>query len=202
VGVHCSGSCTTPAMTMATTLRTAPAGSGGPQRPVAGPDVLDVGNVPASPPGSSKLPATCPVSTSTPGCGRLAAFWNVGQPAPDVADAFAAVYRRVMPDLPFNAWARPSLDVYSVIFAKAANGIRQVGGFGDPEQWRFEWEWSYAREDWLDQLPTHGGHTQLPRAQLEELLTGVGTAIDAVGGSFTMGYTAVVVTAARTHSPT
>ncbi len=30
---------------------------------------------------------------------------------------------------------------------------------------------------------------------MDELLAGVGTAIDAVGGSFTMHYTAVVVTA-------
>jgi len=34
--------------------------------------------------------------------GRLAVFWNAGQPPPDMTEAFAAVYRRVMPDLPFN----------------------------------------------------------------------------------------------------
>jgi hypothetical protein len=37
----------------------------------------------------------------------------------------------------------------------------------------------------------------MPPAMLEELLTGVGAAIDAVGGSFTMSYTTVVVTATR-----
>ncbi len=41
------------------------------------------------------------------------------------------------------------------------------------------------------------GHGQLPPAKLEELLAGVGAAIDAVGGSFTMRYTTVVVTANR-----
>ncbi len=130
--------------------------------------------------------------------GRLAVFWNVFQPPPEVAEAFAAVYRRVMPDLPFNPWAVPALEVYSVLFTRAADGIREAAGFGDPEQWRFEWECSCTREDWLDQLPTHGGHAQLPPAQLEELLAGVGAAIDAVGGSFTMRYTTVVVTAVRT----
>ena len=130
--------------------------------------------------------------------GRLAVFWNVFQPSPDVREAFSAVYRRVMPDLPFNPWAMPASDGYSVLCTKAAAGIREVGTFGDPEQWRFDWERSYTRDEWLDQLPTHGGHTQLRPAQLEELMAGVGAATDATGGSFTMGYAVMVVTAART----
>lgn len=131
--------------------------------------------------------------------GRLAVFWNVGQPPPDVAEAFSAIYRRVMPGSPAaNMWAIPALDGYSVLFTRAADGIREVGGFGEPEQWRSGWEWSYAREDWLDQLPTHGAHTRLPPAQLEELLVGVGAAIDAMGGGFAMHYTTVAVTAGRT----
>jgi len=129
--------------------------------------------------------------------GRLALFWNVFQPSPDVARAFAAVYRRVSHDLPFTPWSRPAMDAYSGIVTRATDGIRQVGAFGDAEQWRFEWEWSYSREDWLDQVPTHGGHTQLPHGQLEVILAGIGAAIDARGGRFTMGYTTVVVTAAR-----
>jgi hypothetical protein len=74
----------------------------------------------------------------------------------------------------------------------------QAGAFGESEQWRFDWGRSYTRDEWLDQLPTFGGHSQFPSARLEELLVGVGAAIDAVGGSFTMRYTAVVVTATRT----
>ena len=74
--------------------------------------------------------------------GRLAAFWNAGQPPPELAGAFAAVYRRVMPHSPFDLGAMPALDGYSVLFTRAADGIREVGGFGDLEQWRFEWEWS------------------------------------------------------------
>jgi SAM-dependent methyltransferase len=130
--------------------------------------------------------------------GRLAVFWNSGQPPPDVAEAFATVYRRVMPDLPFNPWAMPASDAYAALCTKAADGIAEAGAFGDPEQWRFDWERSYTRDEWLDQLPTTGGHTQLPPAQLEGLLAGTGAAIDAMGGSFTMRFTAVVVTAART----
>jgi hypothetical protein len=47
-------------------------------------------------------------------------------------------------------------------------------------------------------VPTFGGYSQFPPAT-QELLAGVG--IDAVGGSFTMGYTTVVATAARTGRP-
>ena len=87
------------------------------------------------------------------------------------------------------------LAAYSGQFAKAADGIRAVGGFGVPEQWSFDWERSYTREEWLDLVPTSGGHSQFPPGQLEELLAGLGDAIDAVGGTFTMDYTAVAVTA-------
>ncbi len=130
--------------------------------------------------------------------GRLAPFWNVGQLLPAAAEAFSAVHRRVMSGSLADMWARPALDGYSVLFTKAADGIREVGAFADQEQWRFEWERSYTREDWLDQLPTHGGYAQLPPAQLEELLTGMEAAVDAIEGSLTMHYTTVAVTAART----
>jgi len=130
---------------------------------------------------------------------RLAAFWHVFEPPPVVAAAFAVVYQRVVPDSPFNFQAMPkrALDVYQVMVTKAADGIREVGGFGDPEQWRFDWERSYTRDEWLDLLPTTGPLTQLPPDRLAEVLDGVGAAIDAMGGSFTMSYTTVAVTAAR-----
>ncbi|MET7719162.1 class I SAM-dependent methyltransferase [Streptomyces sp. NPDC005407] len=132
--------------------------------------------------------------------GRLAAFWNVFELPPDVAEAFAAVYQRVMPDSPFNlqATTKQAMDGYQVLFSKAADGIREVGGFSDPEQWRFDWEWSYSRDAWLDQMPTHGALAQLSSDDLAEVLEGVGAAIDAMGGSFRMRYTTVVVAAART----
>ena len=130
--------------------------------------------------------------------GRIAVFWNAGRPPADVVEAFAAVYEQVMPDLPFKPWAKSALDGYSVLCDKAADGIRQTGAFCGPEQWRFDWERTYSREEWLDQLPTAGGHSRIPPEQLQELLEGTGVAIDALGGSFTMAYAAVVVTALRT----
>jgi SAM-dependent methyltransferase len=135
--------------------------------------------------------------------GRLAPFHHVFQSPPEVMEALAKVYRRVVPDSPFNLssqLARSALDAYQPLFAKIANGIREVGGFSDPEQWRFDWEQSYTRDAWLDQMPTHGALTQLPSDKLAEVLEGVGAAIDAMGGSFTMHYATVAVTAARTSA--
>jgi SAM-dependent methyltransferase len=131
--------------------------------------------------------------------GRLAAFWHVFQLPAGVAEAFAAVYQRVVPDSPFNFQsARPALDVYQGMFTKAADGVRGVGGFTDPEQWRYDWKRSYTRDEWLDQMPTQGPLTRIPPDKLAEVLEGTGAAIDAMGGSFTMPYATVAVTAART----
>lgn len=131
--------------------------------------------------------------------GRLAVFWNMFRPAPEVGAAFAAIYRRALPGVPRNPWAAPALDATSTFFTKPAAGMRQAGAFGDPERWQFDWERIYTRDEWLDQVPTHGLHTQLPPATLDALLEGFGATIDSWGGSFTMRYAAVVVTAARTR---
>jgi SAM-dependent methyltransferase len=130
--------------------------------------------------------------------GRLAVFWNVFQPPRDVGEAFDAVHRQVMPDSPGNFWAKPMLDMYSPGFTRAADGIQEASAFGDPEQWRFDWDRPYTRDEWLEQVPTFGGASQMPPAILQKILAGIGGAIDAMGGSFAMHYTTVAVTAART----
>jgi SAM-dependent methyltransferase len=132
--------------------------------------------------------------------GRLAVFWNAGQPPPEVAQAFRAVYRRVLPDAPVYHRAMPGLDGYSTLFTRAADGIRRSGVFGAPEQWWFDRERTYTRDEWLDQVPTFGGHSRFPPATLARLLAGLGAAIDAVGGAFPLRYTAVVITATRADS--
>ncbi|MFF1870669.1 class I SAM-dependent methyltransferase [Kitasatospora herbaricolor] len=131
--------------------------------------------------------------------GRLAAFWNVARPPAEAAEAFAAVYDRAAPaSLAARAYRlpAPALAGYSTLADRAADGIRRAGAFGEPEQWRFDWSRPYSRDEWLDQLPTQGDHSRLPPADLAAALAGVGAAVDALGGGFTMEYTAVVVTAA------
>ncbi|MGW0735417.1 class I SAM-dependent methyltransferase [Streptomyces sp. NPDC002851] len=134
--------------------------------------------------------------------GRFAAFWNVFRPAADVAEVFSAVHRRILPDAPLNPWAVPPLDAYGSILDKAADGIRATGAFAEPEEWRFDWERAYTRDEWLDQLPTNGLAGVLPPDRLAAIITATGRAIDAMGGGFAMGYTAAAVTARRTAALT
>ena len=134
--------------------------------------------------------------------GRLAAFWNVQQPPPEVAEAFAEGYRQAVPDSPLDLLTvkESTLEGYQALFDRASGGIREAGVFGDPERWRFDRERSYTREEWLDELPTSGALTRLPPEKLAEVLEGVGAAIDAMGGGFTVHYTTVAVTAALTDA--
>ncbi|MDA0632008.1 class I SAM-dependent methyltransferase [Nonomuraea sp. MCN248] len=129
--------------------------------------------------------------------GLLAVFWNVAQPPPALSDAFAEVYARVLPHLPGLGAAMSAQDAYAPLFAKATDGMRATGALTEPEQWRFTWEQAYTRDEWLDQVPTIGGHSRFRPAELDALLAGVGAAIDAAGGGFTMAYTTVAVTATR-----
>jgi SAM-dependent methyltransferase len=130
--------------------------------------------------------------------GRLAVFWNAFGFPQDLREAFAGVYRRVLPDSPMGGFSsRPGIDAYLGMCGKAADGMRAAGGFGEPEQWRFDWERSYTRDEWLDVVPTFGGHSQFPAAALRDLLEGLGDAVDAAGGTFTMNYATVTVTASR-----
>ncbi len=128
--------------------------------------------------------------------GRLAVFWNTGKPPADLDQAFAEVYRRVLPQSLVAGLGRGSIEAaHSAMCARAADGMRASGAFDQPEQWRFEWAQSYTRAEWLDALQTSGG--AIPESHLADLLTAVGDAIDAVGGSFNMSYVTFAVTAVR-----
>ena len=130
--------------------------------------------------------------------GRLAVFWNAFQPPADLRAAFGEVYQRALPDSPVGEfWSRPAVDAYLVGCGKAADAMAQAGGFGEPETWRFDWSRPYTRNEWLDVVPTFGGHSLLPAQVQAELLAGIGAAVDAAGGAFTMEYATVAATAAR-----
>jgi SAM-dependent methyltransferase len=132
--------------------------------------------------------------------GRLAVFWNAFLPPTGLMEAVAAIYQRMTPDLGIFLRLIPGLDGYSAFLTAAEDGIRQAGAFGDPQRWRFDWHRRYTRDEWLDQVPSFAGHGQLPPDTLGALLGQIGAAIDAVGGTFTMGYAAVAVTAARSDA--
>ncbi|WP_238007414.1 class I SAM-dependent methyltransferase [Dactylosporangium sp. AC04546] len=131
--------------------------------------------------------------------GRFAAFWHSFQAPAAVADAFAEAFRAAVPDAPFDprGAAAQGPDPYRPILDRTAEGLRATGAFGEPEEWRFAWERTYTRDEWLDQLPTSGALTRLPAEALTGILAAAGTAIDAMGGAFTLPYTTIAVTATR-----
>jgi SAM-dependent methyltransferase len=130
--------------------------------------------------------------------GRIAVFWNVMSYPPEFAKGLSAVYQSALPAFPFfQGGSAGGLASYAPLSDKAAAGIRETVGFSEPERWEFDWERTYPREEWLETVPTFGGHSQLPPAKLRELLSGVGDVVDAAGGSITISYTALVITAIR-----
>jgi SAM-dependent methyltransferase len=130
--------------------------------------------------------------------GRLAVLWNAFDPPRELREAFGEVYRRAVPDSPLSGfWARPALDTYRAGGTRAADGMHQAGGFGEPEEWLADWARPYTRDEWLDLVPTLGGFRQFPPDVQAELLAGLGAAVDAAGGAFLMGYTTLAVTAVR-----
>ncbi|MEV5659502.1 class I SAM-dependent methyltransferase [Streptomyces sp. NPDC052291] len=131
--------------------------------------------------------------------GLLAVFGHVFEPPAEVAEAFAAAFRRVAPDSPFSGQpARRPLEAYRAGYAKTADQVRATGRFHEPEQWRFDWERPYTRDEWLNLLPTTGGLTRLAPGPLAAVLSAVGDAVDALGGGFTMRYTTLATSAVRT----
>lgn len=131
--------------------------------------------------------------------GRLAVFGHVYDMPPGVAEVYAAALKRVAPDSPMSVAGhdRSALDIYQTMFAAAADGMRQVPGLGEPEQWRFDWEQPYTRDEWLDLLPTTGVLTRLPAGQVADVLADVGAAVDKIGGRFTLPYTTLAAVAPR-----
>lgn len=129
--------------------------------------------------------------------GLLAAFWNVQRPPEEVGEGFAETYRAVLPDAPFYRGIGGGLNAYEPLLAEAEAGMRDSNAFAEPERRSFDWQRSYTRDEWLEQVPTFGGHSRIPAAALDELLAGMGAVIDAAGGRFAMGYTTVVVHAHR-----
>jgi SAM-dependent methyltransferase len=129
--------------------------------------------------------------------GLLALFWNGAQVPPGLIAAFAAVHRPVMPGPLAEMWSRPVEEGYAAMASRAAEGIVAAGAFGEPQRWSVEWDRTYSRDEWLDQLPTGGVYVRLTPAQLDQVLAGVGAAIDAAGGLVPVHYTTVAVTAPR-----
>ncbi|TDQ04075.1 methyltransferase family protein [Labedaea rhizosphaerae] len=141
--------------------------------------------------GSAKV-----ASVLRPG-GRVAVFWHAFEMPAAVAAALADAFAQVLPDAPVKMGTTQGVALYQPGLDKALDGFRSEGGFADFDQWRFDWDRVYTKDEWLDQIPTQGTMTSLPAEKLDQILSTVGAAIDELGGSFTMKYSTVAATAVR-----
>jgi len=114
----------------------------------------------------------------------------------------APAYRQAAADFPLdlNDRAGSAMDLYQPLFDTMAGGIRKAGGFSEPEQWQFEWERTYPRDEWLSVLSTRSAVIKLAPDERAEVLGSVRSLIDGMGGCFSMRYTTVAVTAVRTRT--
>jgi SAM-dependent methyltransferase len=132
--------------------------------------------------------------------GVLAPFGHVFELPPTVAAALATAYRRVAPDSPIARGDRPTgsiLDAYRGLYARAADGIREAGGFGEPELWRHDWERSYTADEVSGLVSTSGGLSALPPDRVAEVMAAVGAAIGECRDGVTVPYTTWGLTAVR-----
>ena len=80
---------------------------------------------------------------------------------------------------------------------KTLAGLAGTGAFDEPRRTELPWQTAVTKQDWLDQVPTAGGHNRIPRAALEELLSGMAAVIDRAGGSFRMNSVTLLLSATR-----
>ena len=132
--------------------------------------------------------------------GRWAIFSHIFEPPAEIGEAQAAAVRRLLPDLPVNFQNRPggARAGYRALFARAVDAFRDTGAFTAPEDWRYEWDRPYTRDEWLDLLPTTGVLTRASAEVLAGVQDEVGAAIDAAGGSITVHFVTGGLSAVRT----
>ncbi|MGH9274691.1 MAG: class I SAM-dependent methyltransferase [Acidimicrobiales bacterium] len=126
--------------------------------------------------------------------GRLALLSN-GYERNGLRDELTTVYEQHAPELLTKTFVlgRPAMTLREA----HAGPIEASGRFGPVEDGSFDWERTYSRYEWLDQLPTHSDHRILPPDVLSTLLQHIGEVIDANGGTFTIGHTTEVLIATR-----
>ena len=122
--------------------------------------------------------------------GVFAAFWHVFLPPDEVREALAESFHRAIPDSPIDLRGVPTTNPYESLITATTERFT-AAGFSEPEPLAYEWTRTYTRDELLDQLPTTGGLTRATPEQLDAILTDVGAAIDAMGGSFTHTFTTV-----------
>ncbi len=123
--------------------------------------------------------------------GRLAVIWNLGQHDPAVKESLDAVYRSLAPELLGGV----ALGLQES--GEPVAGIDDTGEFGPQDRSTHRWQQSYTTAEWLDALPTHSDHRALPPDRLRALVGAVGDVVESLGGSLTVTYSTLLITAVR-----
>jgi SAM-dependent methyltransferase len=124
--------------------------------------------------------------------GRVALVWNLGRPDGDLEAAIDAVYAEHFPENDGTAGHHAHHD--------GLRGLRDLdasGRFEPQEVWSHAWRVDHTTAEWLAQLVTHSNHRLLPDDRRARLLDAVGAVVDGAGGTLTLRYETVVVTAVR-----
>jgi SAM-dependent methyltransferase len=136
--------------------------------------------------------------------GNLCLIWNAGYHSDDLADALAAVYRRVLPSGGHTVYrgygAHRASDAKSGLDRELA-ALAANPEFGDAAEKWYPWTQTYQRDEWLEQLLSRSDHTALGPSVQSRLFEAIGSAIDDFGGSFVMNFETVLITATRVASP-
>ncbi len=128
--------------------------------------------------------------------GRLALFWNVGHPPPQVRARLTAIYERLEPGIARNSVVL-GLAASRAVTDRHASSIVESPDFGPGASDVFPWSITYDTASWIERLSTSSEYNVLATERRERLFAAVGEAIDQLGGSFEMRYDAVLVTATR-----
>jgi SAM-dependent methyltransferase len=128
--------------------------------------------------------------------GRIAVFWNFGDPPTEIRRRLAPIYERLAPELTNYSIVLDSTRTRERI-APTAAGIEASGRFAPAQVRRFAWTETYTSREWADHVETHSDHQRLAPERRKALLAAVRRAIDDRGGRFEMPYETVMVTAVR-----
>jgi SAM-dependent methyltransferase len=126
------------------------------------------------------------------GGGRIACFWNLGDPPVGLRDRLDPIYDRLGPQ---DASLTVVLGRTGHRGEDTAAALNDSGLFEPAEIRRFSWSRTYTTDEWLALITTHSDHRALGEQRLQALCDAVGAEIDAIGGSFEYPYETVVVTA-------
>jgi SAM-dependent methyltransferase len=131
--------------------------------------------------------------------GVFVGLWHVfGTPGP-ISEAFAAAYDKVAPQMPHRVGHSydEAFTAYQERCVRTADAFAGTGEFSGAEQWSADWERSFTTAEFLDLTLTMSPMSMLSAEQVTELMSEIGSAIDAIGGGFTMRYSTLAVAVTR-----